>query len=171
MRARARVSVTKHSVSGSGRSRLCCADFAGGQRHDRNRYGPFTYPDRGYKASGHGLPVQQAGDKAKALFHHRTRFPRHPHLPPAKAKSVTHVSGTKCHLCLGPLTLSNAYGIGSRGFWCAMPCRKSVQTGGPSAFTCVTIAGERAAMTTNGHRVGPGRRADAGTMRRRPFGR
>ena len=25
--------------------------------------------------------------------------------PPAKkAKSVTHVSGTKCHLCLGPLT-------------------------------------------------------------------
>src|SRR5262245_1198912 len=23
-----------------------------------------------------------------------------------KAKSVTHVSGTKCHLCLGPLTLS-----------------------------------------------------------------
>jgi len=27
--------------------------------------------------------------------------------PPAckKAKSVTHVSGTKCHLCLGPLTL------------------------------------------------------------------
>jgi hypothetical protein len=24
----------------------------------------------------------------------------------AKAKSVTHVSGTKCHLCLGPLTVS-----------------------------------------------------------------
>src|SRR3979409_2694222 len=53
----------------------------------------------------HGFPVQQAGDEAKALFHHRTRFPRHPHLPPAKAKSVTHVSGTKCHLCLGPLNL------------------------------------------------------------------
>src|SRR5712675_2468969 len=24
---------------------------------------------------------------------------------PQKAKSVTHVSGTECHLCLGPLTL------------------------------------------------------------------
>src|SRR5712671_6550201 len=30
----------------------------------------------------HGLPLQQAGDKAKALFHHRTRRPRHQHLPP-----------------------------------------------------------------------------------------
>jgi hypothetical protein len=45
----------------------------------------------------HGLPVQQAGDKAQAFFHHRTRFPR-------QAESVTHVSGTKCHLCLGPFT-------------------------------------------------------------------
>ena len=41
---------------------------------------------------GHGFPVQQAGDKAKALFHHRTRFPRHPHLPPNK-------SG-KCYPCV-----------------------------------------------------------------------
>src|SRR4029453_10131471 len=49
----------------------------------------------------HGLPVQQAGDKAKALFHHRTRFPRHPHLPPQRRKvlpmcpvrNVTYVSG------------------------------------------------------------------------------
>ena len=40
----------------------------------------------------HGLPVQQAGDKAKAFFHHRTRFPRHPHLPPAK--------GEKCYPCV-----------------------------------------------------------------------
>src|SRR5215469_14616966 len=49
----------------------------------------------------HRLTVQKAGDKPQALLHHRTRFPRHQHLPP-KAKSVTHVSGTKCHLCLGP---------------------------------------------------------------------
>src|SRR6266511_1089953 len=40
----------------------------------------------------HGLPVQQAGHKAKAFFHHRTRFPRHPHLPPAK--------GEKCYPCV-----------------------------------------------------------------------
>src|SRR6266436_125727 len=26
-----------------------------------------------------------------------------------KAKSVTHVSGTKCHLCLGPLTQQNLH--------------------------------------------------------------
>src|SRR5437762_6807279 len=26
-----------------------------------------------------------------------------------KAKSVTHVSGTKCHLCLGPLTKSTGW--------------------------------------------------------------
>jgi hypothetical protein len=26
---------------------------------------------------GHGLPIQKPGDKAQALFHHRTRFPRH----------------------------------------------------------------------------------------------
>jgi hypothetical protein len=45
--------------------------------------------------------------EANWLFCHRTRFPRHPHLPPKKAKRVTHVSGTECHLCLGPLnTLS-----------------------------------------------------------------
>jgi hypothetical protein len=36
----------------------------------------------------HGLPVQQAGDKAKAFFHNRTRFPRHPHLPLAKKRKV-----------------------------------------------------------------------------------
>ena len=40
----------------------------------------------------HGLPVQQAGDKAKAFFHNRTRFPRHPHLPLAKSE--------KCNPCV-----------------------------------------------------------------------
>src|SRR6202030_768158 len=48
------------------------------------------------KASG-GLPSKQR----------ESRLPRRrPLQPPAckKAKSVTHVSGTKCHLCLGLLT-------------------------------------------------------------------
>ena len=37
------------------------------------------------------------------LVHYRTLLPRHPHLP-RKGNGVTHVSGTICHLCLGPLT-------------------------------------------------------------------
>src|SRR6516225_2824314 len=41
---------------------------------------------------GHGFPIQKPGDKAKALFHYRTRFPRHPHLPQNK-------SG-KCNPCV-----------------------------------------------------------------------
>jgi hypothetical protein len=41
---------------------------------------------------GHGFPVQKPGDKAQALLHHRTRFPRHPHLPQNK-------SG-KCNPCV-----------------------------------------------------------------------
>src|SRR5690242_14584667 len=40
----------------------------------------------------HGLPIQKPGDKAQALFHYRTRFPRHPHLPQNK-------SG-KCNPCV-----------------------------------------------------------------------
>jgi hypothetical protein len=54
----------------------------------------------------HRLPVQQAGDKTKALFHHRSRFPWHSHLPmQLHGRGVTHVSGMKCHLCLGPLIM------------------------------------------------------------------
>ena len=36
------------------------------------------------------------------LVHNRTFLPWHP-LPPLKGKSVTHVSGTFCYLCVGPL--------------------------------------------------------------------
>jgi hypothetical protein len=39
----------------------------------------------------HRLPVQQATNKAQAFLHHRTRFPRHPHLPP---------KGEKCYPCV-----------------------------------------------------------------------
>src|SRR6185437_10805693 len=34
---------------------------------------------------GHGFPIQKPGNKTKALFHYRTRFPRHPHLPQNKS--------------------------------------------------------------------------------------
>ena len=40
----------------------------------------------------HGLTIEQAGHKPKPFFHHRTRFPRHPHLPQNK-------SG-KCNPCV-----------------------------------------------------------------------
>jgi hypothetical protein len=39
--------------------------------------------------------------------HHRTHFPRINTSRPQKAKCVIHVSGTKCHLCLGPFTLKD----------------------------------------------------------------
>src|SRR5205085_8274319 len=39
----------------------------------------------------HCLAVQEAGDKAKAFFHDRTRFPRHQHLPR---------KGEKCYPCV-----------------------------------------------------------------------
>src|SRR6516164_2179350 len=52
----------------------------------------------------HRLAIQKPSDKPQAFIHDRTLFPRHQHLPPKKAKGVTHVSGTICHLCLRPLT-------------------------------------------------------------------
>ena len=39
----------------------------------------------------HALAVQQAGDKAQAFLHHRTRCPRYQHLPP---------NGEKCYPCV-----------------------------------------------------------------------
>jgi hypothetical protein len=48
----------------------------------------------------HAFPVQKASDETKTFLHRRTLFPRHQHLR-QKAKSVTHVSGTNRHLCLG----------------------------------------------------------------------
>jgi hypothetical protein len=41
----------------------------------------------------HRFPIQQPRDNAKALFHHRTLFPRHPHLPPCKRSE-------KCYPCV-----------------------------------------------------------------------
>src|SRR6201984_3464780 len=50
----------------------------------------------------HRLPVQETSDKAQTLFHHRTLFPRHRHLPRIK-------SG-KCNPCvryvLSPMSLA-----------------------------------------------------------------
>src|SRR5215470_9515053 len=59
----------------------------------------------------HRLPIQQPGDKAKAFFHHRTLFPRHPHLRLRKKPgSVTHVSGTMCHPSLRPHSAGSGSG-------------------------------------------------------------
>src|ERR1700680_3700866 len=41
----------------------------------------------------HLFAVQQAGNKAQAFVHNRTLFPRHPHLPRAKARE-------KCYPCV-----------------------------------------------------------------------
>ncbi len=48
------------------------------------------------------------GGVSDAFVHLRTHFPRHLHLLlfSKTAKSVTHVSGTDCHLCLRPFRLS-----------------------------------------------------------------
>src|SRR5207248_11298279 len=40
---------------------------------------------------GHRLAIQEPSDETKALFHYRTRFPRHRHLPPESGK---------CHPCV-----------------------------------------------------------------------
>ncbi|WP_310385482.1 hypothetical protein, partial [Rhizobium sp. 1399] len=48
----------------------------------------------------HAFALKQPGDKSKTFLHHRSLSPQHQHLP-QKAKSVTHVSGTKRHLSLG----------------------------------------------------------------------
>ena len=50
---------------------------------------------------GHRLTFEQAGDEAETFSHHAAFLPRHRHPRwPKPAKSVTHVSGTKRHLCL-----------------------------------------------------------------------
>jgi phage terminase large subunit-like protein len=65
----------------------------------------ITYPDAAIRvAVSRAVAVEST--RGWRIAKDKARFPRHPHLPPAKAKSVTHVSGTKCHLCLGPLTVS-----------------------------------------------------------------
>src|SRR5262249_9031645 len=58
----------------------------------------------------HRFAVQQLSDKPQALVHYRTLLPRHPHLP-QKGNGVTHVSGTICYLCLGPLTCLARTGV------------------------------------------------------------
>src|SRR5260370_9767597 len=50
----------------------------------------------------HWLPGDPASHKLKSFIHDRTLLPRH-YLLPKRGKSVTYVSGTICHLCLGSL--------------------------------------------------------------------
>src|SRR5215469_14552769 len=53
----------------------------------------------------HRLAGKPPRHKLKSLSHHRTLLPRH-HFLPKRGKSVTHVSGTICYLCLRPLIQS-----------------------------------------------------------------
>src|SRR5215469_13196282 len=54
---------------------------------------------------GHALPVFEPNHKAHPFVHNRTFLPWHPLLGPSFGpKSVTHVSGTFCYLCLRPDT-------------------------------------------------------------------
>src|SRR6185312_1795281 len=76
---------------------------------------------------GHGFPIQKPGNKTKALFHYRTRFPRHPHLPQNK-------SG-KCNPCvryvLSPMPQaahSLRFGAASRRSFLAKPGAASATT-------------------------------------------
>jgi hypothetical protein len=52
---------------------------------------------------GHFLPGEEPGHEPKALVHHATLLPRHFALP-AKARSVTYVSGMRCNLSLGKVS-------------------------------------------------------------------
>src|SRR5580698_9747851 len=51
---------------------------------------------------GHALPVFQPNHESYAFVHNRTFLPWHPTRPPSRGKSVTHVSGTFCYLCVEP---------------------------------------------------------------------
>src|SRR5215510_8203082 len=70
----------------------------------------------------HRLPVQETSDKAQTLFHHRTRFPRHRHLPRNKSgkcnPSVRYVlspMSRAAHACRpDPLTCRCSEPSGSR---------------------------------------------------------
>src|SRR6266403_1014946 len=55
-----------------------------------------------------------ASHKLQTLIHYRTLLPRH-HSLPKRGKSVTYVSGTICHLCVGSLMC--------RGADCSPPAR------------------------------------------------
>src|ERR1700730_13619523 len=52
---------------------------------------------------GHALAVFEPNHEAYAFVHNRTFLPWHPTFPPpSRGKSVTHVSGTFCYLCVEP---------------------------------------------------------------------
>src|SRR5580704_12223218 len=55
---------------------------------------------------GHALPVFQPNHESYAFVHNRTFLPWHPTRPPSRGKSVTHVSGTFCYLCVEPHKMS-----------------------------------------------------------------
>ena len=69
------------------------------------RLPPKSRPRREIPNSLHSSAMgSPASHKLKPFVHHRTLLPRH-HFLPKKGKSVTHVSGTICYLCLGSLII------------------------------------------------------------------
>src|SRR5690348_6937813 len=49
----------------------------------------------------HRLARQAPSHELNSFIHYRTLLPRHPLSSPKKGESVTYVSGTICHLCVG----------------------------------------------------------------------
>jgi hypothetical protein len=84
---------------------------------------------------------------------------------PEQTKSVTHVSGTKCHLCLGPFTKGNQWlRTVLRGFASPTPARKRGKQGGSSRKR--KVAGSRPPPTwvaSRNHGFPPARQVAMGT--------
>src|SRR5271154_1579385 len=55
--------------------------------------------------SRHALAILQSNHETYSFVHNRTFLPWHPPFPPSRRKSVTHVSGTFCYLCVEPDTI------------------------------------------------------------------
>ena len=76
----------------------------------------------------HALAIEKPNHKTKTFLHRRTRFPRHQHPPRQKAKSVTDVSGTNCHLCLGSLKRLAGFAPIQKPAWVAPTSHEKITT-------------------------------------------
>src|SRR5580693_2531335 len=93
---------------------------------------------------GHAFAVLEPNHESYAFVHNRTFLPWHPTRPPSRGKSVTHVSGTFCYLCVEPHT--NIHALKSLKVVIASWCRElagELMLGGkaeakPTAETALT---------------------------------
>ena len=125
-----------------------------------------------------GSPSRQLCDKPQALVHDRTLLPRHPHLPLLEnTRGVTHVSGTICHLCLGPLTqqvlpcgpsFPAPPSLGSRHDPPRARVSRSSSASPPRTRSCAAMAGRCARSRS---RPTAARRSPAPSIPRRSAGR